>query len=137
MLSVVEDNPLRAIFHMSAFIGTAAPVFDLAEHVGEENDLLISDLGRGRSLAKAFKDTDIVLMRGHGSTVVGTSVQQAVYRAVYAEHNARYQLQASALGKVKFLSAGECRTCLGTIESQIKRPWNLWCEEATDKRTRA
>lgn len=132
----VGVNPLRAIFHMAAFIGTGAPVFDLSDHAGEENDLLISDGERGRALAEAFKDTDIVLMRGHGSTVVGTSVQHAVFRAVYAELNARYQLQASSMGKIKYLSPGECRTCVGSIESQIKRPWDFWCEEATTRRER-
>ena len=43
-------------------------------------------------------------MRGHGSTVVGTSIEQAVYRAIYAEVNARLQLQATQLGDVTYLN---------------------------------
>ena len=38
-------------------------------------------------------------MRGHGSTVVGTSIEQAVYRAIYAEVNAKLQLQAVTAGR--------------------------------------
>jgi HCOMODA/2-hydroxy-3-carboxy-muconic semialdehyde decarboxylase len=129
-LTVVSDNPLRAVFHMAGFIGAGAPVFDLADHAGDETDLLISDRDRGRALARSFTESDIVLMRGHGSTVVGGSIQQAVYRAVYAELNAQYQVQATRLGSVKFLSPGECRTCSQNIEAQVARPWNLWCDEA-------
>ncbi|NTF16469.1 class II aldolase/adducin family protein [Agrobacterium tumefaciens] len=135
-LSVVRDNPLRAMFHMAGFIGAGAPVFDLADYAGGETDLLISDQDRGRALAGAFTESDIVLMRGHGSTVVGGSIQQAVYRAVYAELNAQYQVQASRLGNVKFLSPGECRTCSQNIEAQVARPWNLWCEEAAANRAK-
>jgi ribulose-5-phosphate 4-epimerase/fuculose-1-phosphate aldolase len=79
---------------------------------------------------------DIVLMRGHGSTVVGGSIRQVVYRAVYAELNARYQLQAMQLGDdVIFLSEGESRACVQNIEAQVQRPWDLWVEQARAKRS--
>ena len=74
-------------------------------------------------------------MRGHGSTVVGSSLQQAVYRAVYAEINARYQLQASLLGEVTYLTEGESRTCIQNVEGQVQRPWDLWVEQARAKRS--
>lgn len=75
-------------------------------------------------------------MRGHGSTVVGCNIPQAVYRAVYAEHNARYQLAAMSLGEVTFLTAGESRACVQNVEGQVKRPWDLWAEEARRRRHR-
>jgi len=76
-----------------------------------------------------------VLMRGHGSTVVGGSIRQAVYRAVYAELNARYQLQAMQLGgEVTFLSEGESRACVQNVEGQVQRPWDLWVEQARARR---
>ncbi len=133
-LTVSETQPLRALFHMAGFIGESAPVFEIREKFGCDTDILISDQNKGRALADCFKSSDIVLMRGHGSTVVGGSIQQAVYRAVYAELNARYQLQASQLGAVRYLTAGECRTCSETIEAQVKRPWDLWRQEAAERR---
>jgi ribulose-5-phosphate 4-epimerase/fuculose-1-phosphate aldolase len=75
-----------------------------------------------------------VLMRGHGSTVVGGSIRQAVYRAVYAELNARYQIEAMRLGEVTFLTEAEGRACAANIEAQVQRPWDLWVEQARARR---
>ncbi len=133
-LSVVRDAPLRALFHMSGFIGPAAPVFEIREAGGDATDLLISNSMLGAALAEHFANTDIVLMRGHGSTVVGSSIRQAVYRAVYAEMNARYQTQAAQLGEVVYLTPGECARCASTIEAQVQRPWDLWAEQAAKYR---
>ncbi len=133
-LSVVKGARLRALFHMAGFVGAGAPVFEIRDHAGDGTDLLISDNALGRALAAHFARSDIVLMRGHGSTVVGGSIPQAVYRAVYAELNARYQLQASALGEVDFLTAAEGRACLNRVEGQVQRPWDLWKSEAMRRR---
>ena len=133
-LSVVKDTPLRAIFHMAGFIGEAAPVFEIRDVRGDATDLLISDNGLGEALAAKFANADIALMRGHGSTVVAGSVPLAVYRAVYAELNARYQLQASGLGEVTYLTAAEGRACVDRVEGQVQRPWDLWKAEAAKRR---
>lgn len=73
-------------------------------------------------------------MCGHGSTVVGGSIKQAVYRAGYAELNARYQLQAMQLGEVTYLTEGESRSCVAHIEAQVHRPWEMWLEQARARR---
>jgi len=134
-LSVVKGVRLQAIFHMAGFVGQGAPVFEIREAGGDATDLLISNNHLGRALADKFVGHDIVLMRGHGSTVVGSSLPQAVYRAVYAEINARYQLQASLLGEVTYLTEGETRTCIQNVEGQVQRPWDLWVEQARAKRS--
>jgi HCOMODA/2-hydroxy-3-carboxy-muconic semialdehyde decarboxylase len=133
-LSVSKGTALRAIFHMAGFIGTKAPLFEIREAGGNGTDLLISNNKLGRALADLFDGHDIALMRGHGSTVVGGSIRQAVYRAVYAEMNARYQLQASMLGEVTFLTAEECHACVTNVEAQVQRPWDLWKTEAQQRR---
>ena len=69
--------------------------------------MLISNGGLGAALAAVLGSRSTVLMRGHGSTVVGSSVEQAVYRAVYAEVNAKLQMQARQLGAVTYLNANE------------------------------
>jgi ribulose-5-phosphate 4-epimerase/fuculose-1-phosphate aldolase len=129
-LSVVKGMRLKAIFHMAGFVGQGAPVFEIREAGGDATDLLISSNALGQALAKHFDGHDIVLMRGHGSTVVGGSVKQAVYRAVYAELNARYQLQAMQLGDVTFLTEGESQACVQNVEGQVQRPWDMWLEQA-------
>lgn len=133
-LSVVKGTRLRAMFHMAGFVGQGAPVFEIREAGGDATDLLISNNHLGRALAEHFDGHDIVLMRGHGSTVVGYSIKQAVYRAVYAELNARYQLQAMQLGEVTYLTEGESRACVASIEAQVHRPWEMWLEQARARR---
>ena len=133
-LSVVKGAKLRALFHMAGFIGQDAPVFEIREAGGDGTDLLVSDNALGRALAEKFDGADIVLMRGHGSTVVGGSIPQAVYRAVYAELNARYQLEASRLGEVTYLTEAEGRACVDRIEGQVQRPWDLWKSQAAQRR---
>jgi HCOMODA/2-hydroxy-3-carboxy-muconic semialdehyde decarboxylase len=134
-LSVVKGTRLRAMFHMAGFVGQGAPVFEIREAGGDATDLLISNGHLGRALAEHFDGHDIVLMRGHGSTVVGGSIKQAVYRAVYAELNARYQLQATQMGEVTYLTEGECRSCVANIEAQVHRPWEMWLEQARSRRS--
>ena len=133
-LSVVKGARLRALFHMAGFIGQEAPVFEIREAGGKGTDLLISDHALGAALAEKFDSSDIVLMRGHGSTVVASTIQLAVYRAVYAELNARYQLEASRLGEISFLTEGESRACVARVESQTQRPWDLWKQQAARNR---
>jgi ribulose-5-phosphate 4-epimerase/fuculose-1-phosphate aldolase len=128
-LSVAKDFPLRPLFHMAGFIGKAAPVFEIRDAGGDGTDLLISNQRLGRALADLFKSSSIVLMRGHGSTVVAETIQKAVYRAVYAEINARYQVEANMLGPITYLTEEEARSCAASIEGQIQRPWDLWKEE--------
>ncbi|MBN9552806.1 MAG: class II aldolase/adducin family protein [Alphaproteobacteria bacterium] len=134
-LSVVGGMRLKALFHMAGFVGQGAPVFEIRETGGEATDLLISSSRLGSALAEKFDASDIVLMRGHGSTVVGGSLQQVVYRAVYAEINARYQLEASRLGEVVYLTEGESRAAVRNVEGQMQRPWDLWVEQAKARHT--
>jgi ribulose-5-phosphate 4-epimerase/fuculose-1-phosphate aldolase len=135
-LSVVKGVRLQAIFHMAGFVGQGAPVFEIRDAGGDGTDLLISSAMLGRALAEHFDRHDIVLMRGHGSTVVGGSIRQAVYRAIYAELNARYQLEAMRLGEVTYLTEAESRACIETVEGQVQRPWDLWVEQAVARRRR-
>jgi len=124
--SVAKRTPLRALCHMAGFIGTAAPVFEIRDFAGDASNLLITNPGLGAALASVMGDAAIVLMRGHGSTVVAESLKKVVYRAVYAEVNARAQLQSNLLGEIIFLSAGEAQATALTTETQVDRAWGLW-----------
>lgn len=135
-LSVLKSVPLRAIFHMAGFIGEGAPVFDIRDAAGPGTDLLISNSKLGRALAKCFANSNIVLMRGHGSTVVAPSLRQVVYRAIYAEINARYQLAVMPLGEVNYLTAEEAKSCERSIETHVQRPWDLWKRQAQERRSK-
>lgn len=124
--SVVKSSPLRPVCHMSGFIGRQAPNFEIRDVAGDATDLLITSPKLGAALSDTLGNNTVVLMRGHGSTVVAPTLKQAVYRAVYVEVNAKLQADASRLGPIEFLSEGETRTTQETIEGQVERPWKLW-----------
>ena len=48
-----------------------------------------------------------ILMRGHGATVLAPNIRHAVFISVYLEVNAKLQMQAMAMGDIKFLTPGE------------------------------
>ena len=56
-------------------------------------------------------------------------MEQAVYRAYYAEVNARLQMQAKLLGAVKYLSAQEAAKAAAANDTQLARVWELWRQE--------
>lgn len=80
----------------------------------------------GKALALALSQHNCVLMRGHGSTTVVASIEVAVYRAIYAEINAKLQLQVALLGPVNFLNEEEAALAAATPEGQVVRTWDLW-----------
>jgi HCOMODA/2-hydroxy-3-carboxy-muconic semialdehyde decarboxylase len=121
-------HSLRPIFHMSGFLGEGAALFDIRDIAGD-TDMLIGNGALGAAMAKALGDKAVVLMRGHGSTVVGESVEQAVYRAIYAEVNARLQIEATQLGQVTYLTSQEARKAAATNDTVLSRPWELWVRE--------
>lgn len=121
----VTGQRLRPIFHMSGFLGSGSSLFEIRD-AGGATDLLIRNAGLGRALAASLGQHSCVLMRGHGSTVVAPSLERAVYRAVYAEENAKLQLSASVLGPVEFLTPEEAELAMAATEGQVMRPWELW-----------
>jgi HCOMODA/2-hydroxy-3-carboxy-muconic semialdehyde decarboxylase len=123
---VVTGVPLRAVCHMSSFLGSTTPIFEIRDTAGPANDMLIRDKNLGAALARSLGPRPAVLMRGHGSTVVGASVRQAVFRAVYTEINAKLQAEALRLGPVTYLTDQEAEMSAATNATQINRAWDLW-----------
>ena len=121
----ITRNALRPVFHMSGFLGEGSAHFEIREAGGNTN-MLIGSTYLGTALAKSLGQHSCVLMRGHGSTVVGSSLEQAVYRAIYAEVNARLQLAAHGLGEITFLNREEAQLASDMNDGQIPRSWNLW-----------
>ena len=121
----VTHSRLRPVFHMSGFLGGGSAHFEIRD-TGGNTDMLIRNPQLGRALAESLGGCTCVLMRGHGSTVVGTSLEQAVFRAIYAEVNAKLQLQAQSLGEIMFLNEEEAQLSSDMNDGQIPRSWNLW-----------
>jgi ribulose-5-phosphate 4-epimerase/fuculose-1-phosphate aldolase len=74
-------------------------------------------------------------MRGHGDSVVGPSLPNAVFRAYYTEINARQQLAAITIGgPINFMTRAEARTSNQAMLSASSRPWALWRKRALAER---
>jgi ribulose-5-phosphate 4-epimerase/fuculose-1-phosphate aldolase len=121
----VTGTSLRPVYHLSSFLGAGTPIFDIRDAAGM-TDMLIRDNQLGDALAKVLADKPVALMRGHGSVVVGNSIQQAVYRLIYTEINARLQSEAARLGTITFLSPEEAAKSAGMLDAQVPRAWELW-----------
>ena len=124
----VTNVPLRALFHMAAFIGEGVPNFEIRK-VKKGSDLLIRDPKLGAALAKTLAKKPAALMRGHGSVVVGESLPRAVGRSVYLELSARMQMQALLLSKrITYIDAAEVKA--SNPVQDYKRAWPMWRERA-------
>ena len=130
----VTNTKLRPLYHMGSFLWSGAPVWDIRK-VRDDNDLLVRDGALGAALATALGGCNCVLMRGHGMTVIGGTIQEAVFRAIYTEMNARLQLQAESLeGPIQFLSETEGRRSSETNRGTLERPWELWKSKALGRK---
>jgi len=130
----ITRTKLRPVYHMASFLWSGAPVFEIRK-TKPRNDLLIRDRPLGEALAKSLGGCNCVLMRGHGMTVVGDCVAEAVFRSIYTEMNARLQTQAMGLeGPIEFLSDEEGRRSQASNRGTLERPWELWKKEALSRR---
>jgi HCOMODA/2-hydroxy-3-carboxy-muconic semialdehyde decarboxylase len=94
--------------------------------------MLIRTPQLGAALAKTLGNAPVALLRGHGNVVVGGSVKEVVFRAVYTEVNARLEADALRLGQgqVVFLNEEEAKNSMATNQGQLTRPWDLWKAKA-------
>ena len=83
----VTKKPMRQIIHTAGGMGPHVPVWDI--HDFGDTDMLVRNMQQGKSLAKTLGDNAAVLMRGHGCTVTGKTIRDAVRVAVYLMVNAR------------------------------------------------
>jgi len=122
---------LRPMYHMSGFLGEGAPVFDIRKKAGITN-MLVRTSELGANLAEELGDAVVILMRGHGATMVGATIPAAVYRAIYMAQNAAIQLDAIKLGgdDVMYLDPAEAEAYEKYSGEVMHRPWNLWKAEA-------
>ena len=128
---VVEPGTLRAIQHICAPIGVSIPTWDIAANFGE-TDMLVATMEVGRDVAAALGHGTVTLMRGHGASVAGRTLQQAVSTAIYLQLNARLQLQAMQLGRPRFLTPSEIEQATARIFSPLvlDRTWEYWSTRA-------
>jgi HCOMODA/2-hydroxy-3-carboxy-muconic semialdehyde decarboxylase len=126
----ITGKKMKPLLHMCASIGHEVPLWDSHDKFGN-TALLVSDMKMGRDLAKRVAKGRTALMRGHGAVVAGFSIRHAVYVSIYLELNAKLQMQAMQMGKIKFLYKGEVDAVIArTGPYGINRAWENWCRRA-------
>ncbi len=126
----VTAPKLKPLLHMCASCGHEVPVWDSHDKFGDTT-LLVGDMAMGRDLAQLLGARPAALMRGHGATVAGRSVRHAVFIAVYLELGAKLQMQAVAMGEIKFLTAGEVDKITARVNDYtLNRAWENWARRA-------
>lgn len=129
----VTGVPMRAIFHMAAFVGDGLPNFEIRD-VQKGTDLLVKTPALGAALARIVADKPAALMRGHGAVVVGETLARAVGRSVYLEMSARMQMQALLLaqgGRITYLDDAEVAASVPVQE--YNRAWPMWRARALEQ----
>jgi len=130
----VTKAPLRPVIHTAGFLPPVTPVFEIREVAGDDNHILVNTAPFGVGLTKVLGNAPVVLMRGHGDAVVGSSVKRAVYRAIYTQLNA--QIQAASLqvgqGEVVYLNSKEAANVDAINEGGgVERSWQIWAARAS------
>jgi len=106
---------LQPLHHYGKFLPADGP--PVYQGVG-----LVRTVERGDALAAALGNSTVVLMRAHGDTVVGDSIQQVVERTIRLARLGELAHLALLHGKPRYLSAEE----LDTFSSDVRFPARGW-----------
>ena len=131
----LTSRPLKPCVHPAAGIGAHVPVWDSRTSFSDTN-LLITDMEKGKDLARGMGKSNSVLMRGHGCVVVGGSIKQAVLNAVYFKVNASLVLQCLQIGgDINYLSEGEIELTKKIVyaDNSVTRMWDYWSRRCGDR----
>ncbi len=123
----VSGMELKPVYHLGATLGAKAPFWDSRDEFGDTT-LIVAKPEEGASLARALDEHWIVLMRRHGATVAGKTLEELVFRTIYTARNAALQIQAYTLGHVSPLTATEAELAgeYNLRPGPIARAWEYW-----------
>jgi ribulose-5-phosphate 4-epimerase/fuculose-1-phosphate aldolase len=116
---------LKPVVVQAGFLPPETPLFEVrdANKNRDKRGMLIITADLGDALARKLGPNPVVLMRGHGDTVVGSSVREATVRTIYTHIDAQAQSAALALGpNITVLDAAELAS--NAAENfDAERPW--------------
>jgi HCOMODA/2-hydroxy-3-carboxy-muconic semialdehyde decarboxylase len=121
----LTKTPLRPVVAQAGFLPPQTPLFEVRDfNAGDaKRGILALNDKLGDGLAKVLGGNPVVLMRGHGETVVGRSVREATVRALYTHIDALAQAAALALGK-DITTLDDAELAVNAAENfDADRPW--------------
>ena len=122
-------QPLRPVSHEGSVFCEGLPLFDYTTALIRTPEL-------GREVAKTLGSCRGVLMKNHGSTVVGDSIEVATLYAVFLEKAARIQLLATASGEPSWTSDEEAKVKFEQIYTphRLGSMWDYFVRRARKAR---
>lgn len=163
----IAGVPLKPVYHMAGFLGEHVPLWDIFDFYNDTQtqDLLVRTPSLGEALATTFSspenqtetadlsgpDYAVVLMRRHGYTTYGATIQDAVFHALFTQYNAQ-AMSSSIMLKSAFGALGDgansvwtgengsvaelepltgrmTRDTAASVAGTSDRPWGLWVQE--------
>lgn len=120
----ISGTDLLPVHIRGSVLDGPVPVLDRPDKIADRSD---SD-----PMLEAMGDSNQLLIRGHGSVVCDETIERALARAMYIEHNARFQYQASALGNPNPLTPEEVARIReqNWKESSIEKRWHFYTWQA-------
>ena len=79
----VTGVALQPLVGLGATMGSPVPFWDSRDEFGD-TPMVVTTAEQGLSLARALGSSAMVLMRRHGATVVGATLQETVFRTIFS-----------------------------------------------------
>ncbi len=122
----LTDLKLQVVTQLGACIGSASiPLWDQRTEFGATNHLVTTH-DQAASLAACLGSHAMVLMKRHGATVVGETLQELVFRSIYSCRDADLQLKSAPYGQVDAFTEEEIRLASRFPEATLMRAWHYW-----------
>ena len=121
---------LKPVVAQAGFLPLETPLFEVrdANKNKDKRGMLVINADLGDALAAKLGSNPVILMRGHGDTVVGRSVREATVRAIYTHIDAQAQSSALALSpNITAMDAAEL-AFNATENFDADRPWQNYLQ---------
>jgi HCOMODA/2-hydroxy-3-carboxy-muconic semialdehyde decarboxylase len=121
----IAGVPLRPVVAQAGFLPPETPLFEVRDANANlpKRGMLVLNTQLGDALAQKLGKNPVVLMRGHGETVVGASVREATIRTLYTHIDAQAQFAGMALNS-KVIALDDAELAVNAAENfDADRPW--------------
>jgi ribulose-5-phosphate 4-epimerase/fuculose-1-phosphate aldolase len=121
----IAGVPLRPVVAQAGFLPPETPLFEVRDSNANmpKRGMLVLNAQLGDALAKTLGANPVALMRGHGDTVVGSSVREATIRTLYTHIDAQAQIAGMALNP-KVVALDDAELAANAAENfDADRPW--------------
>jgi len=120
----VAGKTFTPVINRGSYFADGVPVYDDCQNIGSDE--------RGLALAQRLGDKKAVIIRGHGSVVVGENIKAVLFGSHFAELNAKYQISAYHMGEEpRALKDNEKSEYSAFWSNRIyEKVWNYYLDKA-------